>query len=753
MNSRVQSEHVHEKALIIQTSSSPLSQALEKVLAGVSIHVTHTAHVPFSTSGLSYIFVIDMDLSNKDLSQLQESSARTILLTHSEQHFARYAKEIQIVTDSNIRLVSVPLETHDAQTCDQIIWFMLSHSPEKVLRLGPAIQPHIPKKRRTYTIKLTRSKLIRAGIVLFLLIHTLFIIPMSFTGYKIYRAGRALQDQRISDSKKHITYAQKGLLATQATYALARPGLQFTFLSFLPENILSVEENSVAFIDTSIRTSQAIRELGTLLLKENKSAEEIETSRRDVRTLEKDVKTLESTSQNIADKLTYSVASIENIREEFQTLATYLTAGSKLVGHLDTILADGTSRNYIIYFYNNMEIRPGGGFIGSFAHVIMENYTLKKFEVYDVYDADGQLKVHVRPPAPIREFLDQPHWYLRDSNFSPDFEQNTQTAEFFLKKELNLSQFDGAIGMTTTSLTYILEAFGNVYLSDFDDTINADNFYLKAQTQTETDFFPGSKRKKSFLSTVARTLLLKMHDADPARLGLAIKRSLDEKHMVFITKDADVQRDIDNLGWSGKILNPQCIVRNQNCIVNHILPVDANLGVNKANYFVNKLMKLSTTIDEKSRIHNDLSISYTNTSSPGVFPGGSYKNYMQIYIPFNATLKHIDVNGVRTQNFDVSSTGLFKIVGTLVTIPPQETRIVTVSYDLEEKIVTGENAYQIVLQKQIGAFNTDFSFEIHLPRTAQITHQNFKSVAKNQSVFYNSSLSTNKIFVIEFVNE
>jgi len=164
-------------------------------------------------------------------------------------------------------------------------------------------------------------------------------------------------------------------------------------------------------------------------------------------------------------------------------------------------------------------------------------------------------------------------------------------------------------------------------------------------------------------------------------------------------------------------------------------------------------MKLSTTIDDRGEIHNDLSVSYTNTSAEGVFPGGTYKNYLQLYIPYNAHLKHVDVNGTRIQTFDIFSTGFFKIVGLLVSIPPQETKIVTLSYDLDEKVLTGENAYQIVLQKQIGAFNTDFSFEVHLPAGASITHQNFKSVAKNNSVFYNSSLSTNKIFVIEFVNE
>ena len=53
---------------------------------------------------------------------------------------------------------------------------------------------------------------------------------------------------------------------------------------------------------------------------------------------------------------------------------------------------------------------------------------------------------------PIRKYLHQPHWFLRDSNFNPDFEQNTQTAEYFLEKELGMKDFDGTFGVTTTAV-------------------------------------------------------------------------------------------------------------------------------------------------------------------------------------------------------------------------------------------------------------------------------------------------------------
>jgi hypothetical protein len=174
-----------------------------------------------------------------------------------------------------------------------------------------------------------------------------------------------------------------------------------------------------------------------------------------------------------------------------------------------------------------MELRPGGGFIGSFAVVEFKNYSLYDFKVYDVYDADGQLDAHVEPPKAIRAYLQQPHWFLRDSNFTPDFVENVETAEFFLDKELKLNNFDGYAAITTTGLTYLLKSFGEIYIPDFNETITADNFYLKAQLQSENSFFPGSIQKKSYLSTVGRTILINIEKASPTeftqQLSLEIK--------------------------------------------------------------------------------------------------------------------------------------------------------------------------------------------------------------------------------------
>ena len=226
-----------------------------------------------------------------------------------------------------------------------------------------------------------------------------------------------------------------------------------------------------------------------------------------------------------------------------------------------------------------------------------------------------------------------------------------------------------------------------------------------------------------------------------------------EKHVVMNMKDAALQKDIDQFGWGGKILNPQCIDPNKHCVINHILPVDANLGVNKANFYVDKLMKLSSHIDKNGTISNEFSVAFTNNSSEGVKPGGTYTNYFQVYIPVDAQIKGVDIDSIPIFDHTITKSGVFKIASYLLSIRPGETKIFTITYNLAQKLLPGQNIYQVVIQKQIGAFNSDFSFNISYDPNILLVDQNFKSVAKNHSVIYNSSLSTNKVFVTEFIKQ
>lgn len=753
-----ETEQKKATALLVSQTRTPFSEGLTVAIQKYDITLTTSENIPTVFQSPEYLFLMKDSYTKAELEQVFSlKTTRVLFAVHTEKLFSYIQSLIQSNHGKNIKVVYVKFSDNHSDTIERALWFMLSGSSELSLRLVSMLAEHVPHRKKagmfSLRFKLTKRRIFAATIFFVCLLHTFFLIPLAVTSWHTYTAAKRLQAGDVGGTQSSLVQAKRYKTLTQATYVLAEPGLKFLFISSFPRNIIAIHEDAITVIEIALKASSEAHELMNLIVNPLKSPEDIEHTRQLAASMQTSIISLQDTTQSVYDRLDYQYSYIQNLRRQMEEALTVLDTARVLSTHMQTILANNSTKHYVIFFYNNMELRPGGGFIGSFADVVIENYSLKTFNVYDVYDADGKLTTHVRPPKPIRDILDQPHWFLRDSNFDPDFPENVKTAEFFLEKELQLKDFDGAIGITTTALTYILEAFDEVYVPDFDDTITAENFYLKTQSQAENEFFPGSIQKKSFLSTVGRTLMLSAGKASPSKLASGIRQALDEKHIVLHMKNVALQRDIDRLGWNGQVVSPQCIQPGKNCIVNHILPVEANLGVNKANFFVNKLMKLSSHIDGEGTISNEFSVAFTNNSSLGIAPGGTYINYFQVYIPVDARIKSIDIDGTLVYDYEVTKNGVFKIAAYLLSVDPGETLIFTLTYDLDKKLLPGENIYQIVLQKQIGAFNSDFSLDISFDPHILLVDQNFKSVAKNHSVFYNSSLSTNKVFVTELIKQ
>ena len=157
---------------------------------------------------------------------------------------------------------------------------------------------------------------------------------------------------------------------------------------------------------------------------------------------------------------------------------------------LSVLLGMDKPMKYLILFQNNMELRPTGGFIGSFSIISFDKGRMTEIVVNDVYSADGQLKGHVDPPEALRIHLGEGGWYLRDANWDPDFSISADKIEWFLDKEIN-TKVDGVIAIDLSFVQKLLKITGPINLVDFSKTITAENIYINTQNEVESDFFPG----------------------------------------------------------------------------------------------------------------------------------------------------------------------------------------------------------------------------------------------------------------------
>lgn len=724
-------------ALIISKEEVEFTKILKAKLKQHHAEVFVAPHLPKDITPFSYLFIVN---PNELLSAKLLADQKVILIFLNQNKLPE-----QIIKKSknlNIKIISAAgliKEEH----IDRILWFSFSQTKENFFSLLTSKKHLLTKKKsligwfEPITLKLKKN-FTKYLIILIVLIHFLFLMPLILSGILLYR------NISLDTSDAVFQFGKK-------LYQIVRPTYLLFSLALPIDNIIDAEEKSIYILKTNSEEETNVANILELIFQKNKSDEEKNILDLRIRKLAEDIDNIETDLNFILEKIPSNIGFLKESEKKLESYSNLLANLKRLIPFLGKILGKG-EKKYLLLFANNRELRPGGGFIGSFAVMIFRDSTFADFKIYDVYDADGQLVEHVEPPEPIRRFLNQPNWFLRDSAFSPDFLENYVQAKYFLEKEMKFSDFSGALLLTTSAIENIIEPFDEVFLPDFNEFVNKENFYIKAQIYSEKDFFPGSTKKKNFLASLTRQILLNINKTSTKDIGLALKKSLDEKQMVMIFEDSEIQKVLDSFYWSGRVIYPRCPTAALNCIPDFIFPIDANLGVNKANFFINRTMDLEINIDSDGVINHKFSIQFKNDSTEGIFPGGTYKNYFQLYLPKNAVITTITKDGTLVEDYTEKNEE-FKKIGFFLEIKPKNILDLIVKYKLPDTVLKGNNYYQLVIQKQIGSSNSDLSLRFNLTKNIHLINQNFSALVKDNQILYNTSLSADKIFTVELIKE
>lgn len=340
--------------------------------------------------------------------------------------------------------------------------------------------------------------------------------------------------------------------------------------------------------------------------------------------------------------------------------------GLPFVDQLDKLL---NNKQFVILLQNNYEIRPSGGFMGSFAVIETTKTGISKVSFQDIYVPDGQLVGHVDSPLPIEQAFGQGWWKLRDSNWDPDFTVAApQIAWFF---DQGKQSVDGLVAVNFSFINTLAKTLGLFKNQDL---------YNLTQSAAETNSFAGSTQKSDFLNVVGDTLLQKLEHLKLTEMLPVAKlfwKNLKSGEIMLWFPDTDLQKTLAQRHWDGA-LDP-----------NYLYIVDTNLGANKANCCVTR------TIAQDNGLH----IAYTNISpAPNpikpIFWGGNYIDYLRIVLPRDTQIKSVKVAnkelilkpleyqyGLQQDRYQVEDRGQFEIIGFWVTVPFQQSVQVDVQYD------------------------------------------------------------------------
>jgi hypothetical protein len=416
--------------------------------------------------------------------------------------------------------------------------------------------------------------------------------------------------------------------------------------------------------------------------------------------------------------------------------------GVSLTDVLPALVGLDGKKVYLVLLQNNMELRPGGGFIGSYGLLTMQNGKVAEFSVYDVYDADGQLKEHVEPPFQLKRYLGATHWFMRDSNFDVDFSKSAAAAAYFYNLETG-KHIDGVMAVDTFFVRRLLQVVGPMKIPGYAETVTAENFFLLTETHAQDKFFPGSTQKKDFLSAVYTTLETKvMSQHDYGALGTAIAESIQEKHLLFAFPDKTLQDLFVVQGLSSSLTDRR---EEKAGIFNDYFAInEANIGANKSNYYLERTIAHTVQLDEKDAASESAIITYHNKSTQGKAFGGDYKAYVRFVLPKGTEVLSLKIDNTQQDTIPaITDPAVFNrksfvppkelevelseeegktIVGFLFIVPAGARKTIELSYAVPTTFsqATGAYGYNLQVVKQPGTGADPYTFSLHVPATMRI---------------------------------
>ncbi len=213
---------------------------------------------------------------------------------------------------------------------------------------------------------------------------------------------------------------------------------------------------------------------------------------------------IEEASQNLTD-IKAELAEINNhdflskLQLDFSSIAEQLDALSTMVSDanfyakiLPTTMGYPKPSRWLFILQNKNELRPTGGFIGTYGLMEINGGEITRLTTDDSYHLDMPVKgkFKVDPPAPLKKYLKMDNWYFRDSNWSPDWQVSAEKIVWFYQNENKLlpkpepmDKFDFVVAITPDLIIDLLDITGPITVDK--RTYTKENFMDLLQATTE----------------------------------------------------------------------------------------------------------------------------------------------------------------------------------------------------------------------------------------------------------------------------
>lgn len=416
-------------------------------------------------------------------------------------------------------------------------------------------------------------------------------------------------------------------------------------------------------------------------------------------------------------------------------------------------------KTYLFLLQNNTELRPGGGFIGTYGLMHVSSGEIVSLKTDNSYNLDENAKKlsPIKPPDAIKKYLKQNAWYFRDSNWSPDFPTSAAQALFFYEREGGVKNADGVIAITPTTISELLRLVGSIKIGSIEFT--ADNFVGKLQEYVDKGYLVDGQtdsQRKDIIGVMTKELvdrLMKLPVTQWKDIFVVLAQQLNEKQFLMYMKDNATQSVVTQLNWGGAI--------DQSEKSDSLMVVDANLASLKTDSVMQRQYSYSVVFNG-DQATAEVKIHYIHT---GKFDWRTsylisrYNTYVRVYVPSGSTLVSSSGAQIREKSNAPGQVTTSSELGKTVfaaykSVEPETTSDLTLRYTLPSSIVQQlkEGSYRLAWQKEAGMAAPNITFHLDTPGQESKTMSGLDNTVKlgQSSLNFTGLLSQDRIISVTY---
>ncbi len=440
-----------------------------------------------------------------------------------------------------------------------------------------------------------------------------------------------------------------------------------------------------------------------------------------------------------ADDLPDSIKpAVVSLKEKLPLAQDLLEKASDYSSAFLNVLGHNGSRDYLLIFQNNNEMRATGGFLGTYGLLTLENGSIGKLFVEDVFFTDGQLHEKIIPPKPIQEISTS--WSMHNANWFADFPTSARKISWFYQKSGG-QDVDGVISFTPYVFERLLGLTGPINMPEYNVVLGANNFIELVQREVEEDYDKTLNQPKKILIDFAPLFIDALNNLSQEKRQKAVEIVLNsflEKHTLVYFDDSSLEELVKKEGWAGQLLDADN---------NYLSVVSSNIGGGKSDQAIKESIDHRTEIQEDGTIINTLVVVRKHQGGKYSWINSLNKNYLRVYLPLGSQL--ISASGqtkvgykapIDYQNHGFSEDSLINSIESNMTIDkesgteiyqengktvfanwlytkPGQISTLTYKYKLPFKIDSNKPAdsYSLLVQKQSGTLDSAFNWQIKFP--------------------------------------